>query len=280
MAKKNKIQEKELNYNIILSDIKWSYSSVASYVKCPKCFYLQYIKCMKSSGGFFGEYGSFMHTILEKYAKKEMEVFELSKYYKDNFNTMVINPAPPNKFVNLKEKYFKLGLDFFDNFEGYDNLNIVGVENKYDFKIGEYDFTGLIDLETTKDIIDYKTKGELHIKKLTKKHNKEDYIQLDDGRYINFEDIIQLLLYCIPYRTKHNKYPENIILDMIKINDRYIIKFKEELLIRAIEWVNNVIGEIYEAKHFEVNKDLGEFWCNFVCSSRYNCSNSQRFIEE
>jgi hypothetical protein len=274
MSKNKKTLSK---YSIIIDDIKWSHSSLTTYQRCPKCFYLQYIKCLPSSSGFYGEYGSFIHNTLEMYAKNQLELFELSKYYKNNFDQEVKSLAPPNKYVDLKEKYYLAGLEFFNSFEGYDDLNIIGVENKYDFKIDKYNFTGLIDLET-EDIIDYKTKGELHLLRLTKKHDPSQYVTMIDGRFIKFEDIVQLLLYCIPYKNKHGKYPNNIILDMVKINDKYVVKFSEDLLNRAIDWALDLIFRIKVEKDFNVGNDLSSYWCNNTCSQRYNCPNSERYV--
>lgn len=277
MAKKKK--ETQNDYSIILDDIIFSYSSVDGFSICPLCFYMQYIKCLPSSPGAFGQFGGFCHDILENYAKGKLEVFELSKKYKDDFEKVVSCPFPPNKYVDLKEKYYEEGLNFFDNFEGYDDVKIIGIENKYDFKVGKYNFTGKVDLETEGKIIDYKTKKASHLERLTKKHNKEEYITMTDGRFIKFDDFIQLLLYSIPYKEKHKKYPDFLVLDLIKANDKYIIKFEEPLLHRAIKWVEKKIQEIYNTKEFKKGEDLDNFWCDWICGQRYNCQHSSRYTE-
>jgi hypothetical protein len=131
--------------DFIIDDMIFSYSRIDTFDNCPKCFYLQYIKCKKSAQGAFGQFGELCHNILERYAKGELESYELSKEYKDNFDKIVNCPFPPNKYVDLKDKYYEEGLLFFDNFEEYENIKIIGVENEYSFKIGKYNFTGKID---------------------------------------------------------------------------------------------------------------------------------------
>ncbi len=58
--------------------------------------------CNKSENGFFGEYGSLIHKILEKYEKGELSLFELNDYYEEHFSDGVPHDAPPNKYVDIK----------------------------------------------------------------------------------------------------------------------------------------------------------------------------------
>ena len=278
MAKKKKIQEKD--YSIFLDEMIWSYSRVNAFLTCPKCFYLQYIKCKKSTDGSFGQFGTLCHEILEKYAKGKLQIYELSKEYRDNFNKTITCPFPPNKFVDLKDKYFESGLDFFNNFDGYDDSKIIGIENRYDFNVGKYKFVGSIDLEIDDKIIDYKTKSKLgDVTRLSKNHIKENYVTLLDGRYLPFEAMIQLLIYCVPYYNKHGKYPNVITLDMIKIGDKYSLSFNEELLEKAKKWVIDTLQMIYNEKEFKKNEKCDSFWCGFTCSMRYDCEHSDRYVE-
>lgn len=278
MVKKKKIQEKD--YSIFLDEMIWSYSRVNAFLTCPKCFYLQYIKCKKSADGSFGQFGTLCHEILEKYAKGKLQIYELSKEYRDNFNKTIICPFPPNKFVDLKDKYFESGLDFFNNFDGYDDSKIIGIENKYDFNVGKYKFVGSIDLEIDDKIIDYKTKSKLgDVTRFNKNHIKENYVTLLDGRYLPFEAMIQLLIYCVPYYNKHGKYPNVITLDMIKICDKYSLSFNEELLEKAKKWVIDTLQMIYSEKEFKKNEKCDSFWCGFTCGMRYNCEHSDRYVE-
>ena len=279
MAKKKIKQEKD--YSMFLDEMIWSYSRVNAYLTCPKCFFLQYIKCLKSADGSFGQFGSLSHEILEKYAKGKLQIYELSKEYRDNFDKVITCPFPPNKYVDLKEKYFDAGLNFFDNFDGYDDSNIIGIENKYEFNIDKYKFVGSIDLEIDDKIIDYKTKGEIKgiITRFNKNHIQEDYVKLLDGRYLPFDAMIQLLVYCIPYYDKHKKYPNIITLDMIKISDKYSINFDEKLLDKAKKWVLDTLKMIYDERDFKKNEKCDSFWCGFTCSMRYNCEHSERYIE-
>jgi hypothetical protein len=80
-------------------------------------FFLQYIKEEESINNAFAEFGSFGHLILEKYLKKELAIFDLSKYYEENFNKEVRIPFPPNKYKDLRESYYEAGKRYFEEFE-------------------------------------------------------------------------------------------------------------------------------------------------------------------
>jgi hypothetical protein len=47
----------------------------------------------------------------------------------------------------------------------------------------------------------------------------------------------------------------------------------------AVKWTEDKIKEIYSTKIYEKGKDLDEFWCSWICSMRYNCPHSDRYIE-
>ena len=42
-----------------------------------------------------------------------LKYFELADYYKDNYYDNVVEPAPPNKYVDLNESYFNKGYEYF-----------------------------------------------------------------------------------------------------------------------------------------------------------------------
>ncbi len=259
----------------ILDDFCWSFSSLDTYDRCPLCFYKQYIKCLPSTGGCFDQFGTLCHNCLEKYAKGELAEYELSKEYKDNFDNIITGYFP----FKLRDNYYKKGIEYFDNFNGFDDREILGVEEEYFFKIEDYNFRGKLDIECPSEIIDHKTKGRLHLLRLTKKHNKNDYIKMIDGRYIHFTDFVQQYTYCIPYKEKYGKYPKLLNLNMVRLNDWYTVEFNEDDFERSKKWLTNKITSIYNAKEFLRGENITEFWCSYICSQRYNCPYSDKYID-
>lgn len=233
---------------------------------------------MPSLTGCYGQYGTLIHNCLEKYAKGELAEYELSNEYKNNFDKIVTEPFPDNAYVDLKEKYYNQGLDYFNNFEGFGDREILGIEKEYFFKVGNYDFTGKVDLEFQGEIVDHKTKKEQHLLRLTKKHNKEDYIQMVDGRYIHFDNFKQLYIYSIPYKEKHGAYPKFLTLNMIRFSDWYTIQFSEKDLEKAVQWVIEEINKIYHTNDFNKGENVNSYWCGVVCGQRLNCPHSDRYL--
>ncbi len=264
--------------DFIIDDMTWSFSRIETFERCPLCFYLQYIKRLPGIEGCFGQYGTLMHSCLEKYALGELEEYELLQEYKNKFSEVVYEDFPPNAYVDLKENYYKQGYSYFESFSGYDDREVLGVEEKYDFKIGDYDFTGVVDLECPEEIIDIKTKGKQHLMRLTKKHNKEDYVQMLDKRYTHKDNWKQLYIYSIPYKEKYGKYPKILSLNMVRINDWYSIEFNKNDFESAKNWASKQISNIYNAKEFNKGSDVNEFWCSFICGMRVNCKYSNKYI--
>jgi len=264
--------------DIILDEFIWSFSRVSSFSQCPQSFYLDYITQEDSENNVFGEYGSLCHVVLEDWAKGHLAEFQMENKYIEAFSTQITKPFPPNKYVNLQEKYYSQGLDYFNNFTGIQG-EIIGVENKYYFNVGKYKFTGFIDLETTNKIIDHKSKSKLDKKRIAKK-NSHKHVQMTDGRYIEKKEFYQLYIYSIPYKEKHGFYPKKLALNMFKIQDWYEIDFTEEGLAEATAYIVETIEEIYQTKVFLKGKDVGAFWCEHVCGQKFNCKYSSLYLED
>ena len=110
-------------------------------------FYLTYITKKFKIQNAFSQWGSFGHSILEKYYKGELELFELSEIYEDGYDENVNLKFPDNVYVDLNETYRAAGKKYFDNFEDdFSDYEVIGVEQKIEVTIGKYKFIGYIDL--------------------------------------------------------------------------------------------------------------------------------------
>jgi hypothetical protein len=263
---------------MILDDFVWSFSRAECFDTCPQCFYLRYIKEKGGIEGVYAQYGSLCHALLEKYAKGELADFELAHEYEDSFDVYVTEPFSYNKYVDLREKYYAEGLEYFSNFNGFGDRKILGIENEYTFKVGKYNFTGKIDLECENEIVDHKTKKSQHLVRLTKKHNREDYIALPDAKYLHYENLIQLYIYSIPYYNKYGKYPQYLSLNMLRAKEWYRAEFDPVFFEKSKQWIVDKIEKIYSAKSFGKGDKADAYWCNNSCDQRLNCSYSDKFL--
>ncbi|MFA5300949.1 MAG: PD-(D/E)XK nuclease family protein [Lutibacter sp.] len=250
------------NNHFLLDGFEWSFSRIETFSTCPYCFYLQYIQGMKGKDSFFGQYGSFIHELLEQFNKGKLFTFELLEQYEAFYNQKVTESVTDV----ISESYYNKGYEFFSNFEEPD-YEILCSECEYKFKIGEYNFTGKIDVETINSIRDYKTKKGKAYKRKPK--DNPNIKTMEDGRFIDLAEFKQLYIYCVPYFDKYGKYPEFLVLELVKENDVYIIKFDKNDFEKCKQMLLDEIQKIYETVEFIKHEDV--FWCDVICGQRFNC---------
>lgn len=246
----------------ILDGMRWSFSSVNAYNTCPKMFKLIYIDSVSKVGNAFAEWGTFMHALLEQYFKHEIEFFELSQKYIEGYADNVKCAFPPNKWVDLGEKYYDRGKEFCDNFDGdFEDYEVVAVEEKVKIQIEGRPFVGVIDLLLKGTdgyvIVDHKSKS-----KFKSKEERDEYLR-------------QLYLYAIYVKEKFGEYPRQLIFNMVRAGGKEIVNFDEAELVKAKEWFVSTIDAIYADTKFVPYKD--DFFCNNLCSVRHSCPNSDDF---
>jgi RecB family exonuclease len=258
------------NSHFLLDGFEWSFSRIESFSTCPYCFYLQYIQGIKGKDSFFGQYGSFIHEILEQYNKGKLFTFELLEKYENEYNEKVTESVTDV----ISTSYYNKGYEYFSNFEEPD-YEVLACENEYKFKIGEFNFTGKIDVETRNAIRDYKTKKG----KAYKRRPKDNPLirTMTDGRFIDLNEFKQLYIYCIPFFDKYGYYPEELILDLVKENDVYKLKFDINDFELCKQMELDEIQKIYDAVEFTKTED--EFWCNNICGQRFNCKEIDNLYE-
>lgn len=243
----------------------WSFSRLNSFYNCPYEFYLHYIECNPSESNFFGEYGSLLHSILEKYAKGELSLFELNQYYEDHFNESIRHDAPPNKYVDIRQSYYDKGMDYFDNIDlDLEAYAILGVEKKVEFELFGKKFIGFIDLlvkdKTTDEIIiiDHKSASI----KILKNGNIS---KSDQAHFLEFKR--QAYLYSIPIIKEYGKV-DKLKWNMFKDRQWIEIPWKENEYDEAIQWVDTTLNLIGKEKEWLPSPD--QYYCRYLCGQRNN----------
>lgn len=261
------IDEEELlcGNKFIIDNMLWSFSRLNSFYNCPHEWYEKYIMCQYGENGFFGEFGSCCHTILEKYANGEISIFEISQAYENQFKETVVHDAPPNKYVDIKQSYFDKGLDYFDNIDlDLDKYEILGVEKEVRFKIAGKDFIGFIDLllrekETGKIII-------LDHKSASIKFLKNGKVSKTDQNHVR-EFIRQLCLYAIPTIEEYGKVDE-LWWNLFKERKWLKIPWTKEDQDETVKWATDTIALIENEEEYSCNQDY--YYCWNLCSQRNN----------
>lgn len=246
----------------ILDKMNWSFSSVNNYCTCPYGFKLSYIEKKSKINNAFAEFGSFIHSLLERYFRGEVEFFELSQIYKDEYDVNVLHKFPDCKFCDLTEKYYKDGLSYLDSFEGLDSdLEVVGIEQKVELEINGKPFIGYIDLilrdktDGRYIIVDHKSKARFKSKK-----EREHYL-------------LQLYLYSLHVKKIYGEYPKQLKFNMFRTKTWESEDFSEKTLQKAINWFDFTIELIKNDTDFVKMKD--EFYCENLCSVREHCKKEE-----
>ncbi len=259
------IEDEFLDNKFIIDNMLWSFSRLNSFYNCSHEWYEKYIQCQYGEGSFFGEFGSCCHSILERYAKGEISLFEISQAYEDEFAKTVVHDAPPNKYVDIKQSYYEKGLDYFDNIDlDLDKYEILGVEKEVRFKIDDKDFIGFIDLllkekETGKIII-------LDHKSASIKFLKNGGISKKDRPHVeSFRR--QLHLYSIPTIEEYGHVDE-LWWNLFKDQNWLKIPWRQEDHDEAVQWAIDTIKLIENEKEYPPNPEY--YYCWNLCSQRNN----------
>ena len=234
----------------------YSYSKVKAFYNCPYAYYKHYFEKIKPDFDHgTSEFGTFCHSILEKYAKGELGEWELLNYYVENYDANV----PDSMVLHMSDdfskdfssSYYSKGYEYFENFEGFNGLEIVEAEHEFYENVEDrFYLTGKIDL-ICKDkngdivVIDHKSKG-----RFKNKVEKHDYAR-------------QLYLYAYAVFKKYGKFPKTLIFNMFRIPDWVVIPFNRDDYIEAMTWLKNSVAEIESCLDFyPIN---GTFYCHNFC---------------
>ncbi len=243
--------------DFIIDDMVFSYSRLNSFHQCKYLFYLQYIDCLEGESNFFAEYGILAHDLLEKFARGELESYELSSEYQNRYNNEVIHPAPPNKHVNLGESYYNAGLEYFNDFDGFGDFEILEIEKEINFQIENIKMAGFIDL-IVKDkndkihIVDHKSSDP----KSAKSQKAQEYWS-------------QMYLYSIPIIEEYKQYPSQLHINAFRKKQWFTIDFDIKGIDKIKKWVINTVNLIRNEE--EWNPTINEFFCSFLCNHRNRC---------
>lgn len=258
-------EELLLGNQFIIDNMLWSFSRLNSFYNCPYEWHEKYIMCQYGERGFFGEFGGCCHKILERYAKGELSIFEISQAYEEEFATTVVHDAPPNKYVDIKSSYFEKGLDYFDNIDlDLEKYEVLGVEKEVRFKIADKDFIGFIDL-----LLREKDTGKIIIldhKSASIKFLKNGNVSKTDQAHVR-EFIRQLCLYSIPVIEEYGRVDE-LWWNLFKDRNWLKIPWKQEDQDEAVQWAKDTIALIEKETEYPCKQDF--YYCWNLCSQRNN----------
>jgi hypothetical protein len=254
-----------------LNDMVWSFSRLNSVGKCAYAWYLHYIAGYPEQENGFAQFGTILHTTLEKYLKGELDLFSVSEYYQEHYPEIVTCDFPANKYADLGQKAYEAGLEYFNNINfDFDRYEILGVEKELKFKIGKYMFQGFADAvykdrETGEIILrDHKTSSFKYLKNGgISKTNAEHFEEFKKQEY----------LYCIPLIEEYGKV-DKLSWNMIRDQRIIEIPFNEKEFEEAQKWAIEQIKTI-EREVLWLPDTSSSYFCQVLCGQRANCPYKQ-----
>lgn len=262
----------------ILDGMRFSFSSVNAYNTCPRMFRYTYLDGDKQrENNAFSDFGSFCHSILEQYYKREIELFEMSPLYIEKYDKAVTSPFPPLRNGAMAANYYEAGKEYFDTYKDpWEGYTVLGVEEKFTRLIKGYSFTGVIDL-----ILQNPDNKEIYIVDHKSKSKFKDNWEL--AEYLR-----QLYLYSLYVRDRYGKYPSKLIFNMFRIGEIVESPFDEKALEQSVWWFEETVKTIYRDEKYPL-KPKGktktgkpierDFFCDHICSVRKYCSRSLSYAK-
>lgn len=249
-----------------IRDMVWSFSRLQSYETCPYEWHLHYVDGNEPEDGFFAEFGTLIHNVLQKLYDGSLSIWDAPQWYEDHFGDIVLHDAPPNAYIDIAEKYYEDGLNYFANFAQLDDcFEILGIEKSVNFSIKRKPFVGYIDL-----LLKNKNTGDILIcdhKTATLKYKKNGEIsKTDEEHFKNFKR--QLYLYSKPI-LKEYKRVDYLSWNMVRMDKIITIPFDKKEYDESLQWAIDRIKQISEETLWLPKKD--EFYCRNLCGMRQIC---------
>lgn len=231
----------------------YSFSKLNSFWTCKYGYFLNYISKADKAENAFSQYGKLCHSILERYEKGKLELWDLTGTFEREYPGSVTEPFPESQFCDLQKTYYENAITYFNNFQGFGKCKVVCAEEKFNVEVDDWIFTGVIDLamETSSGdliLVDHKSKSSFK--------NKSE----------QFAYARQLYLYAYAYGKLHERYPKKMYFNMFRKGTKVEIKFDESDMFEALNWAKDTVSMIRKEKEYP--ETISPFFCNNICNFR------------
>lgn len=253
----------------------WSYSRLSTFNNCKYAFYLNYIQddheTYLPEGNYYAEVGSFMHSILEKVYKKELDPNDAFDYFLNNYDNNVFYSVKQSIMDSTCDKCLSY-LDDISNFDWINQYEVLGVEKEIRFTYRKNKFLGYIDL-----LLRDKSDGKIVIVD----HKSEEYPFNKNGSVKakcqnSFENHKrQMYLYSYAINEEYKELPKELKWNHFKDGGQIsTVTFDETEYAQALKWATNTIRNIKAETEYISDLDpkgSDFFFCNNICGFRNSC---------
>jgi len=256
---------------------RYSFSKLSSFHTCQLQYDYNYNKKIPGESNSFADYGTSSHEILEKFFNGNLATFELTTEYEKVFEeirdnggvSMLVGGKNGYSTIDLTESYYNSGLEYFDTFDGFPDLELISTEKRFDLllehKGKKFILNGFIDLVAKKDgdliIIDHKSKS-----KFKSTQEKKEYSR-------------QLALYSLYASHKYGQPVKEVWFNQFRIGTITKFELTDDLIEEALDWAVDTIEQI-EQENWWLPNTISNFFCNNLCNFRYICPYSKLYEQE
>ena len=209
---------------------------------------------------FYASYGSFIHKLIEKYYRGELEIAELPTAFLLGFSDQVLGERPQESVV---VKYIQAGKSYFEDFRPFP-FEPLAVEEKLDFDLDGKPFTAILDFRGAADgklaIVDNKSR-DLKPRSKAGKYTAKDR-ELD-------EMLEQLYLYAHGVYRLYGEFPEWLCFNCFKTKQFIQEPFRKPVYVQTMDKIRRKIDEIESEEDFRPNIDY--FQCGHLCGLHDGC---------
>lgn len=257
-------------YRPLIEDMTWSYSRIRAFDDCPYRFFLRYLQDEEEEDEFYASFGSFMHSILDRFYKGEIKQEEMQSVFLTGFSDSVKGDRPSADIVS---NYISDALNYFKNFQKLP-YSMIGTEVSTRFDFDGIPMVGIIDYigrDTDGSLVIVDNKSRKLKPRSKRKRPTENDKTLD-------EMLMQLYIYSEAVFQKYGEYPKHLCFNCF-LNNSYIKEpFCEEKLEETKRWVHTKVSEILNAEEFPPS--LSFFPCKYLCGVSNQCCYKDMFFSK
>lgn len=223
---------------------------------------MKYIFHEEDQSGFFAEFGSFVHKILELYLSNELDKDEVALYYISNFDSEVTGKAPSRK---MRYDFYLQGLNYLNSLS-FPHKDIIATEKKIEFTINGHKYIGYLDVLSNESngliITDHKSRP---LKAFSKNYpNKKTQSDIELETLLN-----QHYLYAWGIKQIYGSYPVQLEFNSFRERNFIVIPFDEKQMHKTLEWAERTRSDIVQNR---IWTPTIEYWqCNHLCGVKNSC---------
>ena len=240
-------------YSYLISLMTWSYSRLRAYEDCGYGFFLNYIEEEEETKHFYAEYGSLIHRILEQFYSGAITKEQALSMFMTGF----VLDLPDEVKPSIAENYYQQGKEYLSSLV-MPKEKIVGVEERLNFKVGDYSFVGFVDLLLEDDGLIIQDHKSHILRRGTEKQNEE---------FDSFTK--QLYLYSAGIKQRYGQLPKKLRFNCFRNGTLLEEVFNKNKYKETIQWALDTIKKIEQESTWKPS--LEWFKCKYICGFSDSC---------